>query len=255
MVKKILIILLGLLIIAISKIFIYRKGLYLYPVLDEKPYADFISTTNTTKFNLIDTLGWYIPGSNTKKIVIFCHGNSYNITWKTPVLTRLSKTFKCPIICIDYLRSKHISISNMFDRTTKLVDGLLSKGFDKSNIIMFGESLGCAIAVQVASKYKIPNVISYIGFRSMKDIAKEKIPWIGNIFGFFINELDNQSVILENNFIITLLNSPDDKLVNFSHIKEMAELTGAELLEIKGPHSKPEIPDDVLLRLKVKYNL
>ena len=255
MIKKIFIILIGLLIISFSKIFIYRKGLYIYPVVDEKPYDNFISTTNTKKFNLIDTLGWYIPGSNTKKIVIFCHGNSYNITWKTPVLTRLSKVFKCPIICIDYLRSKQPSISNMFDRTSKLVDGLLAKGFDKSNIIMFGESLGCSIAVQVASKYKIPNVISYIGFRSMRDMAKEKIPLIGQIFGFFIHELDNELVILENYFNITLLNSPDDKLVNFTHIKEMSKVTGAELLEIKGPHNKPEIPDDVLFRLKEKYDL
>jgi len=255
MIQKIFIILIGLLIIAASKIVIYRKDLYLYPVLDEKPHDDFISKTNTKKFKLIDTLGWYIPGSNTKKIIIFCHGNSYNITWKTPLLIKLSNAFKCPIICIDYLRSKHISITNMFDRTGKLIDGLLDKGFDRSNIILFGESLGCSVVVHVASKYKIPNVISYIGFRSMRDIAKEKIPWFGQIISFFINELDNQKVILENNFNITLLNSSDDKLVKFSHIKEMSKVTGAELLEIKGPHSKPEISDEVLFRLKEKYDL
>jgi hypothetical protein len=255
MIKKILIILIGLLIIIGSKIITYRKGLYLYPVLDEKPHDNFIKSTKTRKFKLIDTLGWYIPGSKTKKIIIFCHGNSYNITWKTPLLTKLSNTFKCPIICIDYLRSKHISITNMFNRTSKLVSGLLDKGFDKSNIVLFGESLGCSIVVQVASKYKIPNVISYIGFRNMRDLAREKIPLFGHIVAFFINELDNQSVILENNFNITLLNSPEDKLVNFSHIKEMSKVTGAELLEIKGPHSKPEISDDVFFRLKEKYDL
>jgi len=255
MVKKILIILLGLLVIVASKILIYRKELYLYPVLEEKPHDNFITTTNTKKFNLIDTQGWYIPGPNTKKIVIFCHGNSYNITWKTPLLNRLVSTFKCPIICIDYLRIKNTSLTNMINRTAKLIDGLLAKGFDRSNIIMFGESLGCAIMLRVASKYKIPNLISYIGFRSMRDMAKEKIPWFGYMVGDLINELDNQSVILANDFNITLLNSPDDKLVNFSHIKQMAELTGVELLEIKGSHSKPEISDDVIFRLKVKYDL
>lgn len=255
MIRKILILLLGILIIAASKIVIYRKNLYLYPVADEKPHNDFIIKSNIKKFNLIDTLGWYIPGSKTKKIVIFCYGNSYNITWKTPQLNKLANTFKCPIICIDYLRSKDVTLSNMFDRTSKLINGLISKGFDKSNIILFGESLGCAIALQVASKFKIPNVISYIGFRSMKDIAKEKIPLFGYVVAFFINELDNQSIIQGNNFNITLLNSPDDRLVNFSHIKEMSKITGAELLEIKGPHSKPEISDEVLFRLKEKYDL
>ncbi len=261
MIKKILLILIGLLIIAASKIIIYRKGLYLYPVSDEKPHNEFVNKTQIKKFNLVDTLGWYIPGSNIKKIVIFCHGNSYNITWKTPLLNRLASTFKCPIICIDYLRpgldlsKNHPSVSNMFDRTCKLIDGLIAKGFDRSNIIMFGESLGCAIALRAASKYKIPNVISYIGFRSMRDIAREKIPWFGQIVGFFIDELDNQSVIQANNFNITLLNSPDDKLVNYSHIKQMSKITGAELLQISGPHTKPQIPDDVLFRLKEKYDL
>lgn len=254
-IKILLIVLLGLAVIAASKIVIYRKELYLYPVSEEKPHDEFVSKTQTKKFNLIDTLGWYIPGPNTKKIIIFCHGNSYNITWKAPLLNRLATTFKCPIICIDYLRAKHPTLSNMFDRTSKLVNGLISKGFDRSNIIMFGESLGCAIAVQTAAKYKIPNVISYIGFRSMKDLAKEKIPWFGHIVGFFINELDNQSVIQANNFNITLLNSPEDKLVNYSHIKEMSAVTGAELLEIKGPHTKPQISEQVLSRLKEKYGL
>ncbi len=255
MIKKILIILLGLLIIVMSKIIIYRRSLYIFSIPDEYPYNDFILTTKTKNFNLIDTLGWYIPGTNTKKIIIFCHGNSWNMTWKAPLFKRLVNTLKCPIICIDYLRTKKIKLSTLFARTDQLVKGLLDKGFDKSNIILFGESLGCSIVLNVASKYKIPNVICYIGFRSIQDVIKEKVPIIGKFVSLFVNELDNQSIILENNFNITLINSTEDDIINFSHIKQMSEVTGTELIEIKGKHTNVHIPDEVLFRLKEKYDL
>lgn len=89
----------------------------------------------------------------------------------------------------------------------------------------------------------------------MSDIVKSKIPHIGEFVSNFIYELDNELLIKSNNFNLTLLNSPDDKLVDFSHIKELAKSTSAELLEISGPHGKPKIPDHVLEKLKEKYQI
>ena len=50
-------------------------------------------------------------------------------------------------------------------------------------------------------------------------------------------------------------NSPDDKLVKFAHIQELVKTTGVELLQISGPHINPIISDDIMNRLKEKYNI
>lgn len=230
--------------------------MYIYPDLrDADNYIDFVKSKKIVKFNLIDTLGWYIPGKQNNKIIVFCYGNSYNITWKKYILERLTSSFSCPIVCIDYLRSPEQSLDNMIIRTEKLIEDLLSKGFDINQIILFGESLGCAIALNVAHKYKIPNIINYIGFRKMSDIVKAKIPYLGTIVSNFIYELDNELLIKSNNFNLTLLNSRDDKLIDFKHIEELAKSTSTELLEIEGTHKKPVIPNCVLEKLKQKYGI
>ena len=230
--------------------------MYIYPILkDANNYTDFLKSKKIVEFILIDTLGWYIPGKQKNKIIVFCHGNSNNITWKKNILEILSNNISCPIICIDYLRSPKQSLDNMIRRTEKLIEDLFAKGFDINQIVLFGESLGCAIALIIAHKYKIPNIINYIGFRKMSDIFKDKIPYIGTLVSNLIYELDNELLIKSNNFNLTLLNSRDDKLVNFKYIEELAKNTSTELLEIKGPHNNPEIPNHVFQRLIQKYKI
>lgn len=253
MIKKTLLIILGIIILLISKLVLYRKDLYLYPYWDDKYHEDFIKTYKVKKFSLIDTLGWYIPGLNSNKIIVFCHGNSFNITWKKYIFEKFKNFFTCPIVSIDYLRTSELSIDTLFSRTEKLIEELFAKGYKTDQIILFGESLGCAITLHVGEKYNIKNIINYIGFRKMSDIVGSKVPYIGNIIKVFVNELDNESKIKSNNFNLTLLNSPEDKLVNFQDIKKLSNIPNVEILEISGSHAKANIPDHVMLRLKEKY--
>lgn len=256
MIKQILIIGIGIMLLLVAKVIIYRKLMYIYPTFEDKENLhNFIQTKKIIKFKVVDTLGWYIPGKKNSKIMVFCYGNSHNITWKKNILEKFASVFSCPIVCIDYLRSPEQSLDNMILRTERLVEDLFAKGFSSDQIVLFGESLGCSIALNVAHKYKIPNIINYIGFRKMSDIAKSKIPYIGKIISNFIYELDNEYLIKSNKFNLTLLNSRDDKLVNFKDIEKLAKNTSTELLEIKGPHGKPEIPDYVLEKLKEKYEI
>ena len=133
---------------------------------------------------------------------------------------------------------------------------LNKKGFNNDSIILFGESIGCHIILNVAKKYNIKNVICYIGFRKTSNIIKKKLPVLGHFVTLFIYDLNNEKIIKSsNNLNITFLNSPQDELVDYNDIKDMIEDTNYELLEISGIHKKPTIPDNVFLRLKEKYDI
>ena len=218
----------------------------------ENPFKDYINRINIPYLSLINDK---VFKNINDKIIIFCHGNSYNITWKTKILEKLSDNFKYPIICQDYLRIENPNINSMIQNTSNLIIYLNKKGYNNDSIILFGESLGCSIILNVAKKYNIKNVICYIGFRKMSNIVKKILPYFGNFVSLFTYELNNEEIIKSSNFNITLLNSPNDKLVDYNDIKDMIKNTNIELLEINGSHSRPIIPDNVFLRLKEKYNI
>ena len=123
-------------------------------------------------------------------------------------------------------------------------------------IILFGESIGCYIILNVAKKCNIKNVICYIGFRKISNIIKKKLSFAGHFVTLFIYDLNNEKIIKSsNNFNITFLNSPQDELVDYNDIKDMIKDTNYELLEISGIHKAPIIPDNVFIRLKEKYDI
>lgn len=243
---------------------------YLNPNNIEKPCHEFFNKKNIIQFNFNNNLTWFVPPlsnykitldyldnhKTTDKIIVFCHGNANNITWKERILDRLSDNFKYPIICQDYLRIDNCSINKMISNTCNLIEFLNKKGFNNDSIILFGESLGCHIILNVAKKCNIKNMICYIGFRKTNNIIKRKIPVFGHFVTLFIYDLNNEKIIKSsNNFNITFLNSPQDELVDYNDIKDMIKDTNYELLEISGIHKKPTIPDNVLIRLKEKYDI
>lgn len=283
--KKVLTVVISCTLILLVKIIINRQNFYINPYKEEKSCEELIKKKNIEQFIFNNTLTWFIPCTFNKienpfknyinkndisylqlinnkvfknindKIIIFCHGNSYNITWKTKILDKLSDNFNYPIICQDYLRVNNPDINSMIENTSDLIKFLNKKGYDNDSIILFGESIGCSIILNVAKKYNIKNVICYIGFRKMSNVIKIILPFFGHFISLFTNELNNEEIIKSNNFNITLLNSPYDKLVNYNDIKDMIKNTNIELLEINGSHNRPIIPDDVFLRLKEKYNI
>jgi hypothetical protein len=253
--NKIFLVIFSCILILLFKLVINRSHFYIKPSNIEKPCKDIIKNKNILQFYINSTLTWYIPGTKLDKIIIFCHGNSNNITWKANILDKLSNNFSCPIICQDYLRVKNPSVKKMIENTSNLVEYLLKKGYNEDSIIMFGESLGCTISLNIAKKYNIKNVICYIGFRKISDIIKIVLPYFGYFLSLFTYEFDNEKIIKTTNLNLTLLNSQDDKLVNFNYIKKMCINNNIELLEIYGSHSKPIIPDNITLRLKEKYKI
>jgi hypothetical protein len=251
--QKIFVVIISIIIMIIIKTIIHRQYFYINVNFPEKDCTKIIKNLSIKQFNLNNTLTWYIPKPLTHKIIIFLHGNSFNITWKSKILNQLSENFIYPIICQDYLRGDNVHVESMIKNTSKLVKYLFKNGYNKDRIIIFGESFGCAIGLKIASKYKIKNVICYIGFRKMSDMIKILMPYYGNFIALFTSEFNNQEIIESTKLNVTLLNSPDDNLVNYSDIIKMAQETNTELLEISGSHNYPNIPYDVFLRLKEKY--
>lgn len=251
--QKNFIVIFSIIIIIIFKMVINRKLFYIRPNHSEKPYKNFLNIKNISEFKINSTLTWYIPSRyKSNKIIIFCHSNFNNITWKTKILNNLSNHFNCPIICQDYLRIKNPSVEKMKLCTENLIKFLFKKGYSQDSIILFGESFGSAIALEVGKKYNIKNIICYNAFRKISDLFKNIFRYI---VSFFTSELNNEKIINTSMLNLTFLNSKDDRLINYLDIKKMCMENQIEFLKIYGSHNNSIIPYEVFLRLKQKYKI
>lgn len=61
---------------------------------------------------------------------------------------------------------------------TALFDWLRLKGIDGAKVIVFGESLGTGIAVQVAANRSVGALVLDSPYSSIEDVAADKFPWL-----------------------------------------------------------------------------
>jgi len=96
----------------------------------------------------------YLPNNNSKLLTIFFHGNGGNLHNRIPVLKRL-QSMESSVLGISYrgyLNSTGVSTEKGVyeDARAALEYAGSSLGFDEQNIVIFGRSLGSAVAIDVA---------------------------------------------------------------------------------------------------------
>ncbi len=160
---------------------------------------------------------WFISAGKTAPVIYFLHGNGGNVG------DRLSK-----IVFFHDLRSSVFIIDYRgYGKSTGIpseqglyCDALAGYGYLRndmkiapSQIIVYGESLGGAVAVELASKASVGGIILEGVFTSVADMAKKIYPVIP---AFFINsKYDSYSKIKNIEVPKLFIHSRQDEIVPF----------------------------------------
>jgi pimeloyl-ACP methyl ester carboxylesterase len=115
---------------------------------------------------------------------------------------------------------------------------LVEKGFAATNLIALGESLGCAVATELACRQTLGGLILQSGFTSVPDLGAELFPWlpvrqIGRI------RYDTRSKLPRLTVPVLILHSPDDELIGFHHAQRNYAVAREPkwLWELRGGHN------------------
>ncbi len=190
---------------------------------------------------------WFFPATTNlpraQLAILFCHGNAGNISHRL-ALYDLLLSAGVNVFAFDY-RGYGKSEGQPGEYGTYL-DGqaayqwLRAKGFADTNIIVFGESLGGAIATEVAVREKVGGLILQSTFSSVPDIGAEIFPWLpvrwlGKI------RYDTRSKLPGLNVPVLIMHSRTDDLINFRHSeRNFAAANEPKLFwEIQGGHNNP----------------
>lgn len=186
---------------------------------------------------------WYIPAENAKGFLIFCHGNAGNISHRLDSI-RIFHQLGLNVLIFDY-RGYGRSEGEPTEKGTYLdaeaaYDFLVNtQGAAPSRIIIFGRSLGSAVAAELAVRRSAGALIIESGFTSVPDLGKKLFPHmpvrlISRFHYATIEKVGRQG--LPKLFI----HSPDDEIIPYAQGRKLFEVAAGpkEFLAIRGGHNE-----------------
>jgi uncharacterized protein len=128
-------------------------------------------------FRMADALklhGWYVPGYR-RETILWCHGNAGNISDRLDLMKLLHDKVGVNIFIFDYRgygkSQGHPTEEGTYRDAQGALDYLrLRPDVDEEKIVVFGQSLGGAIAVDLACRNRCLGLILEATFTSLLDI-------------------------------------------------------------------------------------
>lgn len=127
--------------------------------------------------------GWYGAHPSPRGVVLFCHGNAGDITYRADILTTLRDRTGVSVFLFDYRgygRSEgNPSEKGLYADAKAARDWLAEKeGIAPKEIVLMGRSLGGGVATDLAIRDGARALILESTFTSIPDMAKETMPWL-----------------------------------------------------------------------------
>ncbi|MGH7817011.1 MAG: alpha/beta hydrolase [Candidatus Binatia bacterium] len=136
----------------------------------------FFTTADGVRLN-----GWFIPHPEARATMVWFHGNAGNISHRVENIKLLYDKVKINIFIFDY-RGYGRSAGSVSEEGTYR-DGAAALDFvkkqlrvDVKNLIIFGRSLGAAVAAEMALRFESRGLILETPFMSIREMAKTIFP-------------------------------------------------------------------------------
>ena len=196
-----------------------------------------LTLSNNTKI-----AGWYFPHPDATKTLLFFHGNGGNISHRGDSIYIFHK-LKLNVLIIDYPgygdSEGSPSEEGLYQSATAAWHYLLSDKKVKANdIIIFGRSLGGAVAADLASRVTAGGLILESTFSSVLDIVDIDFPLLSH-FIYLRYSFDSQYKLQKVTVPVLVIHSPGDGVIPFELGQKIFSGVTAEkkFLQIEGGHN------------------
>ncbi len=191
----------------------------------------------------VDIHGWYVPHPGPKGTVLFFHGNAGSIALRLDWL-RMFHDLGYATFIVDYRgygrsAGKPTEEGTYEDATAAWTYLTQVRGTAPGDIVVVGESLGGAVAAEVAARTTPRAVILQSTFTSIPTLA-------GEIYGFLPvrwisrHDYDTRARIQRISAPILIAHSPGDEIIPYRHGRELFDhaRTPKHFIELSGGHNE-----------------
>lgn len=185
---KRLLIMVALLYGVMLALFMFFESSLMYPAPDpananwepdgiEFEDAQFVSKDGTALH------GWFFAHPEPRAVILFAHGNGEQVAWLGKEMSVLSKLYRVSIFAFDWRgygksggKPDEAGILEDAEAAQLWLSERTSVAPEK--IVLWGRSIGGAVAVHLAAEFGTKGLILDRTFNSMVDVAASHMPWL-----------------------------------------------------------------------------
>jgi hypothetical protein len=180
-------------------------------------------------------------------VVLYCHGNAGNLSGRLPAIEGLLQ-LGVAVLIFDYRgfgeSSGRATVAGTRVDVAAAWDYLLAQGWSPDRIVVWGRSIGGAIAIDQAARASEagtrPAALVVEGsFTSTVELGRELHPLLP--VGWFADRIDypSRELIAKVDAPILIAHARDDELIAFEHGEALHEASGTSepLVELVGGHN------------------
>lgn len=188
--------------------------------------------------------GWFVPADGIKgtgRILVFCHGNGGNIGDRVRAIESFGN-LGLDVLIFDY-RGYGNSTGKPSEQGTYMDalavwNHLKTRMVPQEKIVVYGESLGGAVAVWLAEQVRPGALVVESCFTSAADLARKMFPLLPvKLICRF--KYDSLSMIGNVRCPVLVAHSSEDEMIPFGHGKRLYEKAPEpkKFVEMKGQHN------------------
>jgi uncharacterized protein len=186
---------------------------------------------------------WWIPAKDARLSVLFSHGNAGNISHRLEKL-KILHNLGLNVLMFDYRgygESEGIPTEKgtYLDAEAAYDHLLLQRSVPKNRIVFVGESLGCAVATELAVRHPAAAMILESPFTSTIAMGKLVFPWLP-VKAIVRYKYDNLEKISRLTLPLLILHSEDDEIVPFAMGQALfaaSKSPAKRFVELQGGHN------------------
>jgi fermentation-respiration switch protein FrsA (DUF1100 family) len=128
---------------------------------------------------------WWVPVPGSDLATLYLHGNGGNLAHRPGHLREMAGAGSSVLI-VDYRgygkSEGRPTERGMYRDADAGYDHLIAIGYPPSQIVIHGESLGSAVAADLASRRPCAGLVLECPFTSLSEIGGTVVPWLGRLF-------------------------------------------------------------------------
>ena len=227
-------------------LFIFQSHYIYYPgrVLSVTPHSiglQFESVSFETTDG-VQLSGWFVPSESARGVILFCHGNAGNISHRLDSI-QIFHQLGLDVFIFDYRgygqsEGKPTEQGTYKDSEAAWRYLIEERQVKPNEVIIFGRSLGGAVASWLAQSHTAGGLILESTFTSLPDIAAGLYPFlpVRLLLRFEYNTAEYLGRV---DCPVLIVHSRDDEIMPFDHGQQLFESAKEpkKFLEIAGTHN------------------